>query len=168
MNIRIQLRNSKSRRVSSLQGSRYDSLDGPFSCGVYGAVSSRRIPKPLRQTTYTLFKNSHVCHDAFDDGNDGDCAILTCTVRPVETGGAVDEHYNVPRPPERRWKRPSGVDIDKFQWSRCLPSRVMRRGCPISFCSSQAEHETNFPVKRISCYCAIAFSTLTWAWARET
>ena len=31
---------------------------GPFCCDVYGAVHSRRIPKPLQESTYILFECS--------------------------------------------------------------------------------------------------------------
>ena len=36
------------------------------------------------------------------------------------------------------------------------------------FAREQAEHETSSPVKRIPFCFAVAFSTLAWAWARET
>ena len=57
-NVRVQLWNSKSRRVSSLKARDFALSTGTFCCGVYGAVSSRRIPRPLQKSTNILFEYS--------------------------------------------------------------------------------------------------------------
>ena len=99
---------------------------GPFCCGVNGVVKSQRIPRSLQKSTER--KNtvqilcvivsaervwdSHICHEAFHNRSKTVRAPFARAVRPLSTRGAVDEHHNVPRPPERSWVRSSSVDVD--------------------------------------------------------
>ena len=99
---------------------------GPFCCGVNDVVKSRRIPRSLQKSTKRKntvqilcvivsaerLWDSHICHEAFHDRSKTARAPFARAVRPLSTRGAVDEHHNVPRPPERSWVKSSSVDAD--------------------------------------------------------
>ena len=103
--------------MSRLESSRY----GPFDEATL-LWNSKTITKVHEHTVRVLrvivsterASNSHVHPKAFGDSKDGCSVFLTCAVRPLQTRGAVDEHYDVRRLPERRRIRP---DVDQFYWS---------------------------------------------------
>ena len=57
--------------------------------------------------------NSHVSDEALHDGEDGGRTLVAGAIWPLETGGAVHEHNDVPRSPERCRERARGVDVDR-------------------------------------------------------
>ena len=58
--------------------------------------------------------NSHVSDEMLYDGDDGGRTLVTGTVWALEAGGAVHEHNDVPRSPERCRERARGVDVDQL------------------------------------------------------
>ena len=131
---------------------------GPFCCGVNGVVKSRQIPRSLQKSTKKTNTvqilrvivsaervwDSHICHKVFHNRNKTVRAPFARAVRPLSTRSAVDEHHNVPRPPERSWVRSSSVVVDKSQQLRCSPRHVMWSGWPIPFCPRTSQELNQF------------------------
>ena len=62
--------------------------------------------------------NSHVYNNILLDGNDGGRTVEAGAVRILEAKGAIHNHNDVPRFPERRRDRACGVDV--YQLKRPL------------------------------------------------
>ena len=110
---------------------------GPFCCSVYGAVSSRRIWRPLQYSTNAelvysvpLFVlgpwNSYVGNEPLHHSEDGRCALVPCPVWALKAGSAVHKHDDVPRASQGFRKRSRGVDVDQVEWSLCPGCGVVR------------------------------------------
>ena len=85
---------------------------GPFGCGVYGAVKSRRISRPLQKSTNILFEYYFVR-----------LSVRNARGTPISatkrfTAEKMDKYHGVPRTPERSRIRPSGIVVDKPQGLR--------------------------------------------------
>ena len=121
---------------------------GPFCCGVYGAVNSRRIPRPLQKSTNILFECSvslsvrnarwipmsatkHFTTERMAAALFSPTPYGRCRREALSTNITTDGS----RPPKRSWVRPSGVDMDKSQRLRRSPRRVMWGRCSMAFCS---------------------------------
>ena len=93
--VRVQLWNSKSRRVSSLKSSRYRALDGSV---LLWRVWCRKLATnftaiaEVHEHTVRLLGavvsaerawDPHICHEAFHDKNNGGRALVAHTVRPL-------------------------------------------------------------------------------------
>ena len=162
-----------SRATSPVFNSRDIPLStGPFCCGVNGAVNSRRILRSLQKSTNILLEYYRplsvrdacgtpiLATKRFTTETIASALFSRAPYTRLSTRGAVDEHHDVPRPPERSWVRSSGVHVDKSQQLRCSPRRVTWRGWPILFRPRTSRTLNQFPIKRIPCCFAVTFGTL--------
>ena len=105
---------------------------GAFCCGVYGAVNSRRIPRPLQKSTNILFEYS-VPLSVRNVRGTPISATKRFTVERMAAalssrtpyGRCRREALSTNITTYRDWVRPSGVDVDESQRVRRSPRRVM-------------------------------------------
>ena len=143
--------------MSSLKFSRYRALDGSIllwreRCRKL-ATNSEIIAQVHNHTAQILCVivtaervwDSQICHIAFHNRNDSVRALFARALRPLSTRGAVDEHHNVPRSPERSWVRSSSVDVDTSQQLRYPSRHAIWSGWPIPFRPRTSRTLNQFP-----------------------
>ena len=116
----------------------------------YRGLNPRLVPRPLQKSTNILFEYSVPLSVRNARGTPisttkrfttekmaaalfSRAPYVRCRREALSTRSGVDEHNDVPRPPERSWVRSSGVDVDTSQRPRRSPRRVIWSRCPIHF-----------------------------------
>ena len=78
--------------------------------------------------------NYHVSDEALHDGENGGRILVADAIWALEAGGAIHEHDDVPRPPERCRERARGVDVNKLHRPLGARRRMMGSRRPVPLC----------------------------------
>ena len=153
---------------------------GPFSCGVYGAVSSRQIWRLLQYSTNSELVYS-VPLSVRNARGTPMSATNRCTTPRMANAllsrvlygrckwEALSTNMTTYRePPKDSWNGPAVSMWTRSSGAAARDVVLCGVGARMPLAIEHPEHGTSSPTSWIPCCWAVAFNTLEWAWARET
>ena len=179
-NVRVKLRKSKSRRVSSLETLRYSALDGflqlrRIQCRKL-AMNSETIIEAHEHRVRVLCAvvsaerawDSNIYHEAFHDRENGGRALPRASYVRWRRE-ALSRNITTYRDPPKNVGEGSTISMwTSISSLRRSPRRVVRSGCPISFLSRTNRRRNQYPIQANPMPFRCRFrDARTGMWARE-